>query len=372
MKVGARWLYICRLGTVAGQEIYVSFIFDYKRLILKFMRKTYATISSAMVRQTINYCVDQGLNNEYSKEVFGDDMLRVHYPEGRIESKKLAHYYEIAARELEDPLIGVKVGHTLLPNILGLIGDAAFSAPSVGHAVDTIQRYIALLTEALVIEISTDIYGVSIFVRPFNEEAVSYHQIEGLITTCVKYLGMSVVQFDGVVVRLKHDRTQYAQEYRFYLKADIKFGCSDYEIRLPARLIQQRIVSRDNERHIESISEVERSLKRLQSNASKTDLLKNYFGETSLKEQSDVHAAATFLNLSVRKLQRELKQEGSSFTKLLDEHKKDVAIKLLTDDNQAASTIAESLGFYDDSAFYKAFKRWTGFTPQQFIERTNR
>ncbi|MFK7730116.1 MAG: AraC family transcriptional regulator ligand-binding domain-containing protein [Pseudomonadales bacterium] len=68
-------------------------------------------------------------------------------------------------------------------------------------------------------------------------------------------------------------------------------------------------------------------------------------------------------------LHRRLRDEGTSFQKLKDHCRRDAAIELLRDDSHTGTSVAEILGFSDPSTFYRAFKKWTGLTPQQFKTR---
>ncbi len=68
-------------------------------------------------------------------------------------------------------------------------------------------------------------------------------------------------------------------------------------------------------------------------------------------------------------LHRRLRDEGTSFQKLKDHCRRDAAIHMLRDETRSGTAIAEYLGFSDPSTFFRAFKKWTGLTPQQFRSR---
>ena len=79
---------------------------------------------------------------------------------------------------------------------------------------------------------------------------------------------------------------------------------------------------------------------------------------------SEVVAAR--LNLSTRNLQRKLAAEGTTYRKIVDAVRKELAESYLTDASFALSEIGYLVGFSSQAAFSRAFKRWTGLTPQEF------
>lgn len=72
------------------------------------------------------------------------------------------------------------------------------------------------------------------------------------------------------------------------------------------------------------------------------------------------------LHMSARTLARRLDGEGTSFSKLLDELRRELAIGHLRDRDISVSEVAFLLGFGDANAFSRAFKRWTGEPPSRF------
>ncbi len=72
------------------------------------------------------------------------------------------------------------------------------------------------------------------------------------------------------------------------------------------------------------------------------------------------------LGLSPRSLQRKLESDGTSFVALLDEVRHERADLMLRSPDVAVSEVSWVLGFSEQSAFTRAFKRWTGRSPQEF------
>ncbi|HEX9100614.1 MAG TPA: helix-turn-helix transcriptional regulator, partial [Polyangia bacterium] len=54
---------------------------------------------------------------------------------------------------------------------------------------------------------------------------------------------------------------------------------------------------------------------------------------------------------------------------LLDEARLELARTYLADPHIKAVDVAFLLGFSDSSAFYRAFRRWTGMTPVEFRQQ---
>ena len=84
----------------------------------------------------------------------------------------------------------------------------------------------------------------------------------------------------------------------------------------------------------------------------------------SIAEPTIAHVCAR-LNLSRSTLLRRLGDEGLTFQSLLDETRKDLAIRYLVKSDLNNQQIAHLVGYRDSNAFQRAFRKWTGKTPLQ-------
>lgn len=75
---------------------------------------------------------------------------------------------------------------------------------------------------------------------------------------------------------------------------------------------------------------------------------------------------ASALHLSRRTMQRCLAEEGASFSDLLENKRKQLADKYVSDHTLAISEIAYLLGFSEQANFSRAYKRWFGMAPTQY------
>jgi AraC-like DNA-binding protein len=83
-------------------------------------------------------------------------------------------------------------------------------------------------------------------------------------------------------------------------------------------------------------------------------------------ELPNIAQVARALATSGRSLQRALRGEGTSFQKLLDETRLDLARRHLKSPAVDAAEVSYLLGFTSPSSCYRAFKRWTGMTPEAY------
>jgi AraC-like DNA-binding protein len=81
---------------------------------------------------------------------------------------------------------------------------------------------------------------------------------------------------------------------------------------------------------------------------------------------------AAWLNMSARTLHRQLQEEGASLQQLKDSVRRDLAVALLQRSSRPMKQIAEAVGFQNEKSFMRAFKAWTGATPESFRHDRNK
>lgn len=80
----------------------------------------------------------------------------------------------------------------------------------------------------------------------------------------------------------------------------------------------------------------------------------------------DCDTLARQFHTSTATLRRRLEKEGITYRGILDGLRRDLAICHLSDGQLSMAEIAAQLGFTETSAFYRAFKKWTGLAPGQY------
>jgi AraC-like DNA-binding protein len=87
------------------------------------------------------------------------------------------------------------------------------------------------------------------------------------------------------------------------------------------------------------------------------------------KGVTDVDTIARRLGVSSRTLQRRLAAAGQSYQDLLDTVRRETAEKCIASSALPIAEVAYLVGYSEPAAFHRAFKRWTGVTPQVFRQR---
>jgi AraC-like DNA-binding protein len=83
-------------------------------------------------------------------------------------------------------------------------------------------------------------------------------------------------------------------------------------------------------------------------------------GEASAEE------AARQLHMSPRTLQRKLADADTTYQQLVDDTRRDLALRYIEDPARSLTDITFALGFSQPSAFTRAFRRWTGVSPSEY------
>lgn len=83
-----------------------------------------------------------------------------------------------------------------------------------------------------------------------------------------------------------------------------------------------------------------------------------------------IETVADRLAVHPRTLQRMLREQGSSFSDLLESVRQTVATERLRNSDISIIQLSDYLGYADNTAFTRAFKRWFGSTPREWRKST--
>ena len=87
------------------------------------------------------------------------------------------------------------------------------------------------------------------------------------------------------------------------------------------------------------------------------------------KKEVNLELVAQSLGMSPRSLRTQLSALNTNFNQVLSEYRTFLAKRLLERTQESVEEICYLLGFSEISAFYRAFKRWTGMTPIEYRKK---
>lgn len=100
--------------------------------------------------------------------------------------------------------------------------------------------------------------------------------------------------------------------------------------------------------------------------ASATDRVRAAIPTILGEGEPTLERTARLLRVGRRTLQRRLGEEGTTFGAIVDDVRLAIAKDAVRDEGLSFAEVSHRLGFAGESAFFRAFKRWTGMTPTQF------
>lgn len=118
--------------------------------------------------------------------------------------------------------------------------------------------------------------------------------------------------------------------------------------------------------------ELRRRLAEVEANATTSARTRSALFELLPSGRASVHAVGELLGISARTLQRRLMEEDTTFQRVLDDTREELARHYLGTTAMAGAEISFLLGFEDPSSFVRAFHDWTGKTPEQVRSQLRR
>ena len=291
-------------------------------------------------------------------------------PQQRIAAKDYNHLMILAADQSNDSQFGQHFGAQLGSSAFNILGYLAMSASTLGEAALALQEYEALVSNIghTTIHHEKTVSKIIWQAEPDCEQ-FTHHIVEAVFAGWISF-GRKIVGTSAPINRIVfcHKKTDTRSTDRLptfdcpivYEQSINAIEIDKKWLALPLAQSQQAVYQAllfEAKKSIERINQATLPFKRQLENLITNNL---YQGTLSLD------TIATQLNVSRRTLQRRLKQENLSFRQMVEQAKKDIAIKLIKEDSLPLTSIAGMLGFSEQSAFTRAFKRWTGKIPKAY------
>jgi AraC-like DNA-binding protein len=288
-------------------------------------------------------------------------------PEGRLSVQSQIALLDEAAIALKDDYLGFTLARDFEPREIGLLYYVMASSQTLGDALKRVARYSRITNEALVFgyrEGNTLIVSLSYSGVPRHSDR---HQIEfcmfAALRVCRVLAGQNIVPQHFSIA---HHRSEGVAEMARFVGTKVEFGSDRDEFALNLDARELPLVHSDSYLNDLLVKYCEAALadKRGDTSQLRTKV-ENAIASVLPHGKVLVEDVARSLGMSERTLARKLSDEGLNFTQILQQLRRDLAVRYLDDRKLHVSKIAWLLGFREVSAFTHAYKRWTGKTPRQ-------
>lgn len=284
-----------------------------------------------------------------------------------------ADYYllfERAAAADPDPTsLPLRVGASMRADDYGPFGFAWKSAPTLRGSFDRAQRYALVLTSVSAYEVEETFDGAFMHLHRGGERRLGMRLSNEATMASIAAISREVASepFRPDAVHLKHPGPSDTSAHESYFGCPVHFRSDRDALRVSRRTLQtpNRVGDASIARFFDTLLDAQ-----VDSLDTEVPLERRVLDRLSTALSGGVpalHEIARELAMSGRTLQRRLAETGHTFQSLVDDARRRLALRLLRQEADASLTeVAFMTGFSDQSAFTRAFKRWTGTTPGAF------
>lgn len=261
-------------------------------------------------------------------------------------SDKLSHLWELLVAQSGDPLIGLKISTPHRLGWLGVMGHIMLVSPTVQSSIERCHgnTRVGLLL-------------------PGARRAVPQQRYDFVWCVLLRSLRCAAGRDDiaPVVVEYSFPAPEQAHAYEATFGCPVRFGMShnvmefsdtDLVSALPAN---PPLIDGGGEQVLATLAGAQPPTFSAKVQALLASLLPK-----GPPHRDDVAAQ---MMMSERTLQRRLAEEGTSFTNLVDDTRRELARQSLSAGELSLKMLSFQLGFSEPSAFYRACKRWFGMAP---------
>lgn len=297
----------------------------------------------------------------------GIDSQQLEQPGGRVTRESMVRLFARIERETGDPGAAFEIGRHSPFGAFDVVDYLLLTAPTIHAAFDALNAAYRLIHDPTVVTLdvgrttSTWLYHVA-----GDGDAYAMYAIDLVFATVVAHFRhASGTSWRPSEVWLPHDRRACSRRYEQFYGCPVRYEFGEAQLVLRNETLAIPMPAADPRLHAILRRHVELLLERLPS-LSSSEKLTRIDLRAAVQAGSgalSLEATAARLEVSPRTLQRRLREEGTTFQRVLDDVRREFASRYLADDTQSISDIAFAVGFSDVSAFHRAFRRWTGRTP---------
>lgn len=282
-------------------------------------------------------------------------------PDVRCPAELSIRLWKRATEVTRDPAFGVKAASYIKNTSFHALSYGVSSSSTLKEAFERAMRYSRWVSDFVTYQFTPRGPEYHFVMEPMIEVPdISVDCLVALyLRTCRSLTGR---EFSPLRIELRRPVPSCVEDFNALLRAPLQFGAQKNCMVFTAESIERRLDAGNPElaQHNDAIAARYLANTEIRSVAVRVrELLttKLAYGEPSEEN------VARSLNLSVRTLQRKLIDSGTTYRRVLDNTRRDMALSYLKVSLYSVTTITYMLGYSATSSFTRAFRRWTGQSP---------
>jgi AraC-like DNA-binding protein len=283
--------------------------------------------------------------------------------EARVSPAQFCVAWAEAIRWSEDPSLALTIAEATPAGAFGIVEYVCRSAPTLRAAVGHWVRYLGILDDAVVVGmVDLGTHGALRVLTESEAPAPASHELcFALIVRRARDLVAGPLR--GVEARFSHRvRTKEIGRYQAFFEGAATFGTEHTELVFEQSVLDAKLSTADPDLHAILVPTAEDMRAQRASLPPLTVQVRRALRTALSSDDDQLEAVARRLGMTGRSLQRRLRDEGTVFQTLRDDVRRELADRYLGE-GMSFAEISFMLGFSEPSAFFRAFKRWTGMTP---------
>ncbi len=334
---------------------------------------TTASISVHVVRTILLGAASYGLDPIALVARFGIEPETLSDVDARVPAELTVRMWDEIPVLCSEPNFGLLLGETAGLMALTLAGHMIQASATLGDGLRRMLEFYRVFNDVHPVELleTRDMARLRVRTRGTPLEAPR-HAMEFAFAWFISLARRATgVEIEPRVVRFEHGAPNDITEHQRLFGCHIEFGADACEAEVFRDVLDLPHTTTDV--HLVEVleSHARELLRRLPGRTDFASRVRSVLYETLKRGESSVDVVARELKMSPRTVQRYLQEEGTSHQAVADDLRRDLALRYLEDRSLAIAEIAFVLGFSDQSAFHKAFVRWTGKTPGQHRRATS-
>ena len=286
--------------------------------------------------------------------------------QARISLQLWSGLLEKIAIESNDPTLGLAIGKRIAPRHVGVLGYLVLSCQTLGQALQRFARYQRLVYDVNPFSVHLDERGMELrWGTDYGKPGALVDETS--IAALFSFLQVLTSQpLHPSFVSFVNPRPPNVSVYVDYFQCPVEFEDVITRVRFPMEYLETPLLHSDTTL-LELLSQQAESLLVVLPKADAfAEKLQQVMVQCLHEGEPTLPAVAAYLALSTRTLQRRLQERGLVFQAILEDTRRELAVRYLVDKSLSLTDIALLLGYSEQSAFNRAFKRWYQQPPKAY------